>query len=91
MTAVSSAATFSWRFLDLQQQGDSSEHPLGRSLFGLEVESPDEGRSSDFGLVDGTVVNAFRLHFLDGNRADQHDGHGRRQVFRTTVYDRIRA
>ena len=61
--------------LDLQQQGHTSQCPLGSLLFGLEVEGPDERGTALLGLVDGTLVDVPCILLVNGNSLDEDDRH----------------
>jgi hypothetical protein len=47
--------------LDLQKDGHPTQNPLGRLLFGLEVEGPNEGRPSSLGLVDRAGIHVAQI------------------------------
>lgn len=53
--------------LDLEEQGDPSQDPLGRLLLGLEVEGPDVGGASLPGLVQWTLVQVPALSLVLGD------------------------
>lgn len=73
--------------LDLQQQGHTSEHPLGRAFLRFEVKSPHVGWPSLACFVQRTRVHAPGILFVSRNGLDEHDRHGRGQLLEPGVRD----
>lgn len=73
--------------LDLQQQGHTSEHPLGRVFLRFQVKSPHVGWPSLACFVQRTRVHAPGVLFVSRNGLDEHDRHGRGQLLEPGVRD----
>ncbi len=52
----------------MEEDGHTSQGPLGRLLLGLEVEGPHVGWTAGLGLVDGTGVHVAQVLLVHRNR-----------------------
>ena len=75
---------------DAEQQADSSQGPLGRLLFALEVEGPDVCGSPCACLVDGAGVHTPGLLPVYGYGLDEHDRQAGSQLLHTGLRDHAR-
>lgn len=75
---------------DLQQQGHSSQSPLGWALFGLQVEGPHVRGSPLACLVDRTLIHVPVLLLVHGNGPNEDDRHGWRELFQPRVANQAR-
>lgn len=71
----------------LQQQGHTSQHPLGRVLLALEVQSPHVGRAPLACFVQGTRVQAPGVLFVIRDGLDEHNRHGWGELLEPGVRD----
>ena len=74
----------------LQEQPDSSQGPLGRLLLGLQVEGPDEGRSSLLRLVHRALVDVSHVRFVHRYGTGEDHRHDGGQFFEPGVSDHTR-
>ena len=84
-----STETWWWKSkLHRQKKRHSTQHPLGRLLLRFEVERPDEGRTAQLGLVDGTRVHVAQIQTVDRDGLDEDDGNGRCQLLQLRFLNR---
>uniref|UniRef100_A0A1I8JGD9 CCHC-type domain-containing protein n=1 Tax=Macrostomum lignano TaxID=282301 RepID=A0A1I8JGD9_9PLAT len=69
------------------QEGDTAQHPLGRLLLGLEVESPHESRSACLGLVHWALVHAAHILPVHRDRLDEDDRYHWCQLLQSGLLD----
>lgn len=66
--------------LNLEKQGNTSQNPLGRVFFSLQIESPHIGGSPLTSLVHRTSIDASAILLLCRNGLEEHHRHGGCQV-----------
>ena len=72
---------------NLQKKGDSSKDPLGRFLFGAQVERPDVGVPPLPGLVHRALVQLAQLLLVLCHRSDVDDRHQRVELLEPRLCD----
>ena len=74
----------------ITQQAHTSQNPFLGHLLGPEVKGPDEGRAALPGSINGALVHALGLLFVNWDSLDINYWHCRRQVLQVTLLDHSR-